>query len=296
MEKLQVFADGRRGYTDDRFVVKATPVTPIYVRAVLATRNPLIVRIEIAQQFERQATGSTIVSDFLSHIPQINNSNQTETRVDWVSIDKINCAALGIFGMQPGDWDRLEEADRKRVGINNTLLRYKGADTLTGARIVATDSFTAITWTDTNSGLLRERPARQAGPNGGFLTFNGRKIYRVTKISLPGQKMLEDGRNWDEDVVIYHDNKPVSSTVASRQLAASQFSPNIMPGTVRENLNQPVTDYTRNRIADQANEAMNRTSVDMTRTTPTPDAQPVTGQDSHEGALEELESRIEDIE
>lgn len=215
-------------------IVKSKQASPVMITRIRTVgKDQQTVELQLEQMFEPPINGqSGVLSLTMAGHTAFNTG--LRKRLTWQNFSVIQAVKFGIIR----SWEEVAES---KVEINgreflgtilcNKELVLKYADgSIMPCKLVEVDTFTGRTWVDSTTGRPMTQQPKKAGQDGDMLTYNGKPIYRNTGLSFVGAEDKLTGREWDQDVVILHNNLVVGSTVRAAMGKAGIAVPKF-PGT-----------------------------------------------------------------
>lgn len=204
-------------------VVTSKAIGPVkVVRARTVGIDKQTIEFQLEQEFESPVNGQGGVLGLTMKGHTAFNSGPRK-RVVWQNFSTIQAIRHGLIR----DWDEvansvLDQAPTPSMpqgqrimgamAMNKDLILKDERGNVIPVKLVEWDSFEQRKWVD-RSGQPQEQRPKTAGNGGDLLLHNGKKIYRNTGLSIPGAGDAQVGREWDQDVVIMHNNTVVGSAV-----------------------------------------------------------------------------------
>lgn len=213
--------------------VAKTPVMITRIRTV--GKDQQTIELQLEQLFEPPVNNQGGVLAFTMQGHTAFNSGPRK-KVSWQNFSVQMAIKQGIIRSQEevaNSVIKTETGDMPgAMLVNKPLILRKDNGEEMPCKIVEVDTYTPREWADRSSGNMMKQRPKQAGPNGDVLTRGGKPIYRNTGLALPGSGDEITGREWDEDLVIIHDNAVVGSTVRAAMGKAGIAVPQ-MPGVAQ---------------------------------------------------------------
>lgn len=216
-------------------IARSKAISPVYFTRVRTVGIDMqTVELQLEQMFEAPLNGQGGVLAFTMSGHSAFNSGPRK-RVSWQNFSVVTAVAQGLIR----SWDEVSKSKIElpdgtvmegAMKVERELILKDGNGKVIPVKLVEVDTFTPRTWKDRNTGKEMTQRPKTAGLDGDLLTFNGKPIYRNTGLSMPGAGDALTGREWDEDLVILHNNTVVGSSVRGAMAKAGIVIPKV-PGS-----------------------------------------------------------------
>ncbi len=218
---LEKTFNGERIYSDGTRVSKTKANNKPYVTEIKKTNSEHSAQLRISQDFPAGNAAARAIAAKMKGHPSFEDRATTATRTVYETFSKLAIQEMGIFGRNVDDWATLDALGA--VDLGKIDFDYPGAE---DCKIVIVETLTQRV-----QGDYKQDPKRAGSAEAEILKYNGSPIYRNSLLSTPGMADEAQDRDWDEDILIKHSEKPAGSTVVARNLSNAVFNPAIAEQT-----------------------------------------------------------------
>lgn len=261
-----------------------SPVMVTRIRTVGLDKQTLELQLE--QLFERPINGQSGVLSLTMAGHSAFNTGPRK-RITWQNFSIQQAIAQGIVR----SWDEVANSVQETPDgvLKGVMVIPNGRElilTVDGSRLplklIDVETFEPRPpYKDRVTGELRTQQPKTAGNGGDLLLYNDKKIYRNTGLSFPGAGDLLTGREWDQDVVILHNNQGVVGSAVRGAMQKTGIKVPTLPGSPAHtrvpddqqnrgignthNLTSAVPEPTRKNPDEQLQDVSEKTQAEMQR-------------------------------